>query len=113
MTTATLDNIFHNALRGLNNASQQAARAADNIAKAGALRIDDNGEVVGPEPVGPGGTPPPVSPVSSAPNTGPSLVEDLATNIVDLTIAQTLYEANAAVLRTADEMARTLLDTTA
>lgn len=35
---------------------------------------------------------------------------DLATNLVELTLAETAYKANAAMLRTLDDMTQTLLD---
>lgn len=38
---------------------------------------------------------------------------DIAANIVDMQVAQRAYEASAKVIRTADEMSKTLLDTVA
>ncbi len=38
---------------------------------------------------------------------------DLATKIVDLTVAEHAYKANLAVIRAADEITEALLDTTA
>lgn len=73
------------ALQGLQQADAQLNAAAEAIANAGA-------------PAGSGGD---------------VNVVNLAADIVSLTSAQTLFEANIATLKTADQMQKSLVDVTA
>lgn len=94
------------AMRGLRLAGDRAADAAATIVEAGVM----------PPPAGPGQREttallppagPPLPPVSVPPQ------PDIARGLIDLHAARLAYAANAAVLRSADEMSATLLRRTA
>ncbi len=102
--------IFMTAVNGMRLAEARALQAATNISE---MRITEaeqaatsptgatQGVVTGPAP-------------GESPVTGgegfPACERDLATDFVELKIAQHTYEANVAVLRTADQMTRRLLE---
>jgi len=73
------------ALQGLNQASAQLDAAASQIASAGA----------------------------ASPDRANLDTADLSTQMVALTSAQTLFEADLATLKTADQMQKSLIDLTA
>lgn len=113
--------IMQTALNGLRTAEARAFQAASNVAQ---LRLAD-AEVAASSPTGASagvvtGPGPGESPVTGGghPNAeGQGLAtsgeRDLATDFVELMIARRAYEANLAVLRTADEMSKRLIDSTA
>jgi flagellar hook protein FlgE len=110
--------IMQTALNGLRNAEARALQSATNIAQ---LRLADAG-VAASTPTGAStgvvtGPAPGESPVTGgghafADGQGFSTAgqSDLATDFVALMLAEHAYKANLAVLRTADEMVASLVD---
>ncbi len=113
--------VMQTALSGLRQAEFRAAQAANNIAE---IRLADAGTEAGSASGA-------VATVVTAPVAGQSPFandnpfgtggqdfataggHDLATDLVELMIAQHAYEANARVVRTADQMMGTLLSSLA
>lgn len=112
--------IVQTALNGLRTAEERAAQAANNIAQ---LRVDDpsvaastptgattnvvTGPAAGQSPVTGG------QPNADGQGFSTSGQRDLATEFVALMIAEQAYKANAAVIRTADQMVSHLIDSKA
>ena len=113
--------ILQTALNGLRSAEARAYQAATNIAQ---LRLADAAvEASSPTGAGTGVVSEPApgdSPVTGGghPNAEAQAMatagdHDLATDFVSLMIAEHAYKANLAVIRTADEMMKHLLDSKA
>ncbi|WP_372620432.1 flagellar basal body rod C-terminal domain-containing protein [Falsiroseomonas sp.] len=82
------------AARGLHRVGTQAADAAGRVATAGAPRLVEDGS-------------------ARAALEATAVAPDLARGMVDLLLARQAYAANAAVMRSADEMAAELVRRTA
>ncbi len=93
------------AVQGLRTAEARAAVAASNIAN---MRVEiqdlDPNAPASPDPLVP------VSPPQSQLLSDNDGSRDLAANLVQLRLAQHAYEANAAVVRSAEETFQHLLD---
>ncbi len=97
--------VFQTAIAGLRAAEVRAATAASNIAN---MRVEiqelESTPLASPDPLVP------VSPPQNQFAAGDNDRGSLAANLVELMLAQHAYEANAVVIRTAEETDQFLLD---
>ena len=100
--------VFQTAVEGLRTAEVRAATAASNIAN---VRVEiqdlDPNAPASPDPLVPAS--PPLGQLPDGLTNGGG--RDLVANLVQLRLAQHAYEANAVVLRSAQESFEQLLDT--
>jgi flagellar hook protein FlgE len=110
----TLTDSFSIALSGMQSASAQMSIAASNLAHLNSPGYKAIRQQLMPLPNGAGVA---IGPITTDPSAGallsngqPASNVDLANEIVEIAKARTLYDANAAVIRSTSQMTGTLLN---